>query len=275
MIRHLLPIPRNLFYQIPIINNPVPDWSSHVHRARKRIHGGNRAVRAPGHPSFRLEKGTTMKTPMIITLVLRTLICIVVSFMLHSSGHAEQLVWRASRAEVVEAARNSGKLILLLAGRDTCGNCQYMKNTICEFPSVRQVLDTNYICWYCPIDTSTEWYPYATGLGSFTLPLMCVIEPGNATNYLDRTTATQSLSVFEARMGSHLPTKPISVSFVRTTTSKLLWTTESQLRYRVLCSEDLVQWTFIGDMVVGDGSQAEVLDPTSARRRFYRLMGFR
>jgi hypothetical protein len=198
-----------------------------------------------------------------------------IGFMIHLTGSADPVVWQAARAEAVEAARNSGKLILLLAGRDTCGNCQYMKNTVCETPSVRQVIDANYVCWYCPVDSSTEWYPYAAGLGSFTLPLMCVIDPGDSTNYLDRSTGTQSVSVFKDRLSSHLPTNAIAVTILRTTSSRLRWATESQLQYRVLGSEDLIHWNFVGGVVFGDGSPTEFEDSSTANRCFYRVMGFR
>ena len=172
-----------------------------------------------------------------------------ICFMMPLEGSAAPLVWQTTRAEAVEAARNSGKLILLLAGRETCGNCQYMKNTVCETPSVRQVIDANYVCWFCPVDNSAEWYPYATGLGSFTLPLMCVIDPEPPPSTLDRSTATQSVSVFQNRLSSHLPTNAIAVTLLRTTSSRLRWSTESQLQYRVLKSEDLIQWDFVGGVV--------------------------
>lgn len=185
------------------------------------------------------------------------------------------LVWETNRLEAVEAARNSGKLILLLAGRDTCGNCSYMKDTVCEAATVRQVIDANYVCWFCPVDTSTEWYSYASGLGSFTLPLMCVIEPGAPTGYLDRTTATQSLSVFEGRLRFHLPAHAIAVEPLRATPPRLRWSTESPLQYRVLKSEDLVHWELVGALVPGTGSPVEYEDPNPRARSFYRVMGFR
>lgn len=198
-----------------------------------------------------------------------------ICFIMPLAGSGAPLVWRTSRVEAVEAARNSGKLILLLAGRETCGNCQYMKYTACETTSVRQVIDANYVCWFCPVDDSTEWYPYASGLGSFTLPLMCVIDPGAATQYLDRSTATQSASVFQSRLSSHLPTNAITVTLLRTTSSRLRWPTESQLQYRVRKSEDLIQWDFVGELVSGTGSAVEFEDSTTGNRCFYRIMGFR
>lgn len=149
-----------------------------------------------------------------------------------------------------------------------------MKNTVCETPSVKQVLDANYVCWFCPVDDSTEWYAYASGLGSFTLPLMCVIDPGASTQYLDRSTATQTASVFKTRLVSHLPTDHITITLSRTTSSRLRWATETQLRYRVLKSEDMNNWSFVGGLVYGDGSTKEITDSATAGRCFYRIMGF-
>ena len=192
-----------------------------------------------------------------------------------STGHATPATWQATRAEAVEAARNSGRLLLLLAGRDTCGNCTYMKNTVCEAPEVRALIDDNFVCWYCPIDTSTEWHSYIDGMGSFTLPLICVIDPGDATAYLDRSTATQSASVFRDRLTSHLPTNAIDTVIVRTPTSRLQWATESELHYRVLKSEDLRSWAFAGFVIPGTGSPVQFEDESAADRCFYRVIGFR
>lgn len=193
----------------------------------------------------------------------------------HLAGQADPIVWRATRAEAVERARNSGKLILLFAGRETCSYCQYMKYAVCETPSVRQVIDTNYVAWFCPIDSSTEWYPHATGLGSFSLPLLCVIDPGDATANLDRSTGTLPATAFRDRLSSHLPAHPITITVSRAAPTPLRWTSENQLQYRVLKSEDLVQWSFVGTKMVGDGSPIEYQDSVTATRCFYRVVGFR
>ncbi len=191
------------------------------------------------------------------------------------TGYADPVVWREARTEVVETARNSGKLILLLAGRETCGNCQYMRNTVCETAGVRQLIDTNYVCWFYPVDSSQESYVYATGQSSFPVPLMCVIDPGDPTKYLDRSTGTQTVSIFEDRLSSHVPTARTTVTVLGTTSPRLRWATESQLRYRVLRSEDLVHWNFVEGLILGDGSPTESLDQSFTNRCFYRVMGFR
>jgi hypothetical protein len=192
-----------------------------------------------------------------------------------ASCHAAQVVWKDSLVRAVDAARNSGRLILLLAGRDTCGNCQYMKSTACESATVKPVLTDNFVAWYCPVDSSTEWHHYAQGLGSFTLPLMCVIDPGNPTAFLDRTTATQTITVFRDRLSGHLPARPISVSVARSTPAELRWTTEASLKYRVLRSDDLLTWTYVGTLLSGNGGPLDFAAPPGGNQEFYRVIGFR
>ena len=50
------------------------------------------------------------------------------------------------------------------------------------------------------MDSSTEWYDYASGLGNFTLPLICIIDPNDSDTYLDRTTDVQDSQVFYSRL---------------------------------------------------------------------------
>ena len=126
-------------------------------------------------------------------------------FLMLLTGYTNPIVWQTSRDQAVEAARSSGKLIILFAGRQKCGNCKEMKKVF-ETPNVRQVIDANYICWYSDMDKSAEWYPYEAGLGTlYWIPIICVIDPKDPTHYLDRTTSTQLPSSFEARLRSHVP----------------------------------------------------------------------
>ncbi|HAO21285.1 MAG TPA: hypothetical protein DCQ37_12945, partial [Desulfobacteraceae bacterium] len=108
-------------------------------------------------------------------------------------------LWQISKADAVSLAKSQGKKILLLAGRDTCGNTQYMRNTVCESasPAIRNLLQQNFILWYCDVDNSTEWYSYASGLPeNWVLPLICVIDPNNSDIFLDRITGVQDSQTF-------------------------------------------------------------------------------
>jgi len=120
----------------------------------------------------------------------------------HCLTFASDLVWQTSKDTAVSMAISEGKKILLISGRETCGNCQYMKYTACESisPPIKSLIEKSFITWFCDVDNSTEWYPYASGLGSFTLPLICVIDPTNANTYQDRTTGIQDLQEFYDRL---------------------------------------------------------------------------
>jgi hypothetical protein len=121
---------------------------------------------------------------------------------LASNAYGGTLVWKTSKTEAVSAAISEGKKILLLAGRETCGNCSYMKNTVCESisPAIKTLIQQKFVLWFCDVDASSDWYTYASGLGSFYLPLMCCIDPNNPDTYLDRTTGIQSPDEFYARL---------------------------------------------------------------------------
>jgi hypothetical protein len=115
---------------------------------------------------------------------------------------AGTLVWHADRASAVQAARLEGKRILLVAGRHTCGNCNYMRNTVCELadPPVRALLAAEYVTWFCDVDASTEWRAYTAGLCGFTLPLICRLDADAPTQFLDRTTGIQPGAAFYPRL---------------------------------------------------------------------------
>jgi hypothetical protein len=77
-----------------------------------------------------------------------------------------------------------------------------MHDVVCELndPPIKTTILENYVPWFCHVDQSTEWYPYATGLGSFYLPLICRIDPHNPDEYLDRSTSIQYPEPFYNRL---------------------------------------------------------------------------
>lgn len=127
---------------------------------------------------------------------------VILSLSIGSGVASADLVWQTSKQTAVSMAKAQGKHILLLGGRETCGNCQYMRYTVCEStsPPIRVLIEQSYIPWFCDVDNSTEWYDYASGLGNFYLPLICVIDPNNSDTYLDRTTSIQDIQVFYSRL---------------------------------------------------------------------------
>ena len=119
-----------------------------------------------------------------------------------STASPASLTWLESKIDAMSAAKSQGKLVLLLAGRDTCPNCQYMFNTVCESlsPPIEALIQDRYVPWYSQVDSNADWQPYASGLGTFTLPLICCIDPNPTNQYLDRTTGVQMAQVFYDRL---------------------------------------------------------------------------
>ena len=72
----------------------------------------------------------------------------------------------------------------------------------------------NHVSTYCPVDPGAvcalvlrggllrRVVAYAAGLESYTLPLLCCIDPANPGGYLDRTTGIQDPEAFYARLGA-------------------------------------------------------------------------
>ena len=103
------------------------------------------------------------------------------------------LPWATTKAEATAAAQASGKRILLVSGRDTCSNTRYTRFTACEDETVHDLLRDGYVLWYNDCDNlGSETWAYASGLGSYTLPLVCVLEPDASTNWLSRTTGLRT-----------------------------------------------------------------------------------
>jgi len=114
----------------------------------------------------------------------------------------DSIVWHTSKDDVIALAKSEGKKILLIAGREACGNTRYMRNTVCEktSPEIKQLIQTHFIPWYSDVDSNYEYSAYAQGLVRFTLPLICIIDPLESDKYLDRTTATQTPEDFFERL---------------------------------------------------------------------------
>ena len=119
-----------------------------------------------------------------------------------STASPASLTWLESETDAMSAAKSQGKLVLLLAGKPTCSHCQYMLTNVCESlsPPVKALIQDRYVPWHCDVNTSADWQPYASELGSFTLPLICCIDPNTANQYLDRTTGTQAAQDFYDRL---------------------------------------------------------------------------
>jgi hypothetical protein len=124
------------------------------------------------------------------------------------SGETTLLTWETSKSAAMAIAQREERIILLIAGQTSCGNTTYVLNTVIQsiWPEIKGLLREHFIVWYCEVDSSTEWHPYASGLGSFPLPLICLIDPVHGDEYLDRSTGIQTPEEFYARIREMVPT---------------------------------------------------------------------
>ncbi len=103
------------------------------------------------------------------------------------------LTWLTNGSAAIEEAKRDGKLILFVGGRETCGNTIGTRDFTCEEPEVRAAL-ANYVLWFCDCDKYTDvFWQYGSGLGTITLPLVCVINPSSPKKYIARKTGYQNV----------------------------------------------------------------------------------
>jgi len=101
------------------------------------------------------------------------------------------LDWKTSKSQAMSAARSQNKLVLLVAGRDECGNTNYTRTEALPSEPLSSLAQEKFILWYSNVDTSTEYYNYSSGLNEYILPLIAVIDPNQENKYLARITGYQ------------------------------------------------------------------------------------
>lgn len=150
-------------------------------------------------PAF---QATTDRCDQLPTLRTVLPMCLLLCFALCSPCEAGTLVWIESRDQALALAQTNSQKILLMAGRAECAECDYMHNVVCESadPAIKALIESEYVPWFCNIDSSDDWRPYAEGLSSFPLPLICTIHPTNSATYMDRSASIQSPKTFYARL---------------------------------------------------------------------------
>jgi hypothetical protein len=138
-----------------------------------------------------------------VIAALVVVVCLSVGF---GSAFAGTLVWQTSKETAVAMAKSQGKKILLIAGRDPgCSVTEWTKHTAAESvsPPIKSLIEQHFVPWFCDIDASAEADSYVTGMGPYSLPLICVIDPNNSDTYLDRTTGAQDLQVLYSRLSQY------------------------------------------------------------------------
>ena len=96
--------------------------------------------------------------------------------------------WVTTRSDAIAEALRTGKKIFLLCGRDTCYNTMTTKKVSCEDPLVKDELAAKCVLWYSNCDTQEDENWDYLPWGSFTLPVVCIIDPKDPDHYLKRTT---------------------------------------------------------------------------------------
>jgi len=124
--------------------------------------------------------------------------------------------WYTDKDEAFEAAQILGKRVLMVCGRDSCPNTTYVRLTACESDVAKSILSSEYVLWYCDCDKQgSDYYDYADGLGSYTLPLICIVNPESRSKYVGRRTGFTSADELAEFLTSHsegtLPSMPPSV----------------------------------------------------------------
>ena len=104
------------------------------------------------------------------------------------------ITWLTNLSQSIEKAKQEKKYVLLVAGRETCANTNYMRKTVMVMmnPPILSCINEHYVCCFSDVDASTDYYAYTTGLGGFTLPLICVVDPNKPKTFIDRSTNIQT-----------------------------------------------------------------------------------
>ncbi|HOW65479.1 MAG TPA: thioredoxin family protein [Candidatus Paceibacterota bacterium] len=144
-------------------------------------------------------------------MLFRAILILTFIYGLQLPANAQTLNWIRNKEDAMATAKAEGKLVLMLAGRDTCSNCKTMKNTVAETanPPIKELLLEHFILWYSVVDTSPDYKDYDDGLrAGWGLPLICVINPNNPAAFLSRSTGVQQAAAFYPRLVADVSTLP-------------------------------------------------------------------
>lgn len=108
------------------------------------------------------------------------------------NSNIESLVWQTSKATALQLAKQQNKRVLLLADREACEK----EKSICPLlasAAVLPIIEQSYILWYSDRDKSKDYDIYDSGLSSYRLPLIAIIDPNNTDkDFIARKTGYQT-----------------------------------------------------------------------------------
>ncbi len=96
----------------------------------------------------------------------------------------EALTWHTTKAEAMAAATESGKLVLLVGGRNTCPNTNYFRNTVCETSDIKAKIIEDFELCYINIDMYPDEELYMDSKFKYVMPIISVIDPSYQDRYL-------------------------------------------------------------------------------------------
>jgi hypothetical protein len=130
--------------------------------------------------------------------------CILLISFLSANNYsfAGELKWETTVRSAFFKAMSQKKKIVLFVGRNSCGKCKYMRMQVFESakPPVKTLLEKHFVLWFADADEDKEWYRVARGLGEFSLPLICIIDPDSGKTFEDRSTGIQHSPDFYSRL---------------------------------------------------------------------------
>jgi hypothetical protein len=132
------------------------------------------------------------------------------------SGETSLLTWETDGDAAFRAAGESGRQILLVAGRSSDPYTRRILDLAIQsmWPPLKPLVRQRLVVWFAEVDVDPAWEPYAVGLDAFLLPLVCLIDPRASSLWTERLTGPQSEETLYTRLQAALPGTPSAVSVV-------------------------------------------------------------
>ena len=125
---------------------------------------------------------------------------------LQSVGSTHQVtlsVWQhvldyvTTKAAAESAAKSKNKRVLLIYGREECGNTRTTFFSSFTSENVKRLIESGYVVWYSNCDRQSDASGYGSGLSSWYLPLICIINPANMSTYVARETGYHDIGAMQ------------------------------------------------------------------------------